>query len=80
MSSIYRSDLQAREEKSAHFFDLEEVDPLTEALDKQWSDKNQMLLQDNTRFVQQREQEINEIVQSIGNLNLIFKELAQVYF
>ena len=72
--------MQAREEKSAHFFDLEEVDPLTEALDKQWSDKNQMLLQDNTRFVQQREQEINEIVQSIGNLNLIFKELAQVYF
>jgi len=74
----YLKHLQAREEKSAQFFDLDEVDPMTEALDKQWSDQNQMLLQDNTRFVKQREQEINEIVQSIGNLNLIFKELAQM--
>ena len=78
IKKIYYTDLQAREEKSAQFFDLEEVDPMTEALDKQWSDQNQMLLQDNTRFVKQREQEINEIVQSIGNLNLIFKELSQV--
>ena len=51
---------------------------MTEALDKQWSDKDQMLLQDNTRFVQHREQEINGIVQSIGQLNIIFKDLAQV--
>jgi len=74
----YLKSLQAREEKSALFFDLEEVDPMTEALDKQWSDKDQMLLQDNTRFVQHREQEINGIVQSIGQLNIIFKDLAQM--
>ena len=77
--SILILDLSAREEKSAKFFDLDEdVDPLTEALDQKWSDQNQMLLQDNTRFVHLREQEINEIVRSIGNLNVIFKELAQV--
>ena len=75
---IYPTGLQAREEKSAQFFDLDEVDPLTEALDQQWSEKNQMLLQDNNRFVQQREQEINSIVQNIGQLNTIFKDLAQV--
>ena len=75
---IYPTGLQAREEKSAQFFDLDEVDPLTEALDQQWSEKNQMLLQDNNRFVQQREQEINAIVQNIGQLNTIFKDLAQV--
>jgi len=74
----YLKSLQAREEKSAQFFDLDEVDPLTEALDQQWSEKNQMLLQDNNRFVQQREQEINAIVQNIGQLNTIFKDLAQM--
>lgn len=76
----YLKHLSAREKKSAQFFDLDEdvTDPLTEALDQKWSDQNQMLLQDNTRFVQLREQEINEIVQSIGHLNVIFKELAQM--
>ena len=75
---IYPTGLQAREEKSAQFFDLDEVDPLAEALDKQWSEKNQMFLQDNHRFVEKREQEINGIVQNIGQLNIIFKDLAQV--
>lgn len=69
-------DWKKREERSAAFFDYEEVDPLTAALDQQWSQQDQLHLEDNTRFVQQREKEINSIVQSIGDLNVIFKDLA----
>ena len=60
--------LRAREEKSAHFFELEDAvdDPLTEALDRQWNPQSQMLLDDNTQFVKQREKEITTILQSIS--------------
>ena len=72
------ADLKKREEKSAMFFELEDAqeDPLTEALDRQWSRQDQLVLEDNTVFVKQREQEINNILRTIADLNGIFKELA----
>lgn len=73
----YLNHLKKREEKSAVFFELDQTeDPLTEALDRQWSQRDQMLVDDNTQFVQQREREINNILHSIADLNVIFKELA----
>jgi len=74
----YVKHLKKREEKSAMFFELEDAqeDPLTEALDRQWSRQDQLVLEDNTVFVKQREQEINNILRTIADLNGIFKELA----
>ena len=70
-------EIKAREAKSAHFFEFEEeVDPLTEALDRRLHQQAQMLADDNSRFVEQREKEIQNIVKSISDLNTIFKELA----
>lgn len=70
------SEIKAREERSARFFELDEVDPLTAALDMQWSKQDQLFVHDNSKFIQQREKEIHNIVQSISDLNVIFKELA----
>jgi len=72
----YLSKIKAREDKSAHFFEVEEVDPLTEALDRRLNQQAQMFAEDNSRFVEQREKDIQSIVKSISDLNSIFKELA----
>ena len=69
-------EIKAREDKSAHFFEVEEVDPLTEALDRRLNQQAQMFAEDNSRFVEQREKDIQSIVKSISDLNSIFKELA----
>jgi len=74
--SFGTTEIKAREDKSAHFFEVEEVDPLTEALDRRLNQQAQMLAEDNSRFVEQREKEIQSIVKSISDLNSIFKELA----
>ena len=37
-----------------------------------------LLLEEDTRHLESREREINEIVRSISDLNLVFKELAQM--
>ena len=52
------------------------MDPLTEALDRRLNQQAQMLADDNSLFVEQREREIQNIVKSISDLNTIFKELA----
>ena len=52
------------------------MDPLTEALDRRLHQQAQMLADDNSLFVEQREREIQNIVKSISDLNTIFKELA----
>jgi len=43
---------------------------------QRFSDVQLQMVEDNTLFVQQREKEILQIVQSIQDLNDIFKELA----
>ena len=49
---------------------------MTEALDRQLHQQAHMLAEDNSRFVEQREREIQNIVKSISDLTSIFKELA----
>jgi syntaxin 16 len=69
--------MKTREDKSAHFFEFDDVgDPTTEALDRQWNKQDVLFVADNSKFIQQREKEIHSIVQSISDLNVIFKELA----
>ena len=63
------------------FFDFEDQtydDPLTQHLDQMWAKDDLHFLEENTKFVQQREKEIHSIVQSISDLNIIFKELASM--
>ena len=63
-------------------FDFEEdtvdEDPLTKQLDQVWAKDDLTYLEENTRYVKQREKEIHQIVQSISDLNTIFKELASM--
>ncbi|KAJ8968187.1 hypothetical protein NQ317_006789 [Molorchus minor] len=48
-------------------------------LSKQMSQQQLLMLEeDNTRFVREREQEVNTIVRSIMDLNDIFKDLNQM--
>ena len=62
-------------------FDFEDQiddDPLVKQLDQVWAKDDLTYLEENTKYVQQREKEINNIVQSISDLNTIFKELASM--
>ena len=53
-------------------------DPLAKQLDQVWAKDDLSYLEENTKFVQHREKEIIQIVQSISDLNTIFKELASM--
>ena len=79
---MYISEIESREEKSKVLFDFEEDtaddDPLTKQLDQVWAKDDLTYLEENTRYVKQREKEIHQIVQSISDLNTIFKELASM--
>lgn len=74
----YLQKMKAREENARVYFDEinDDVDPLSHELDMAWTKKDMLLLEDNTKFIHQREKEINNIVQSIVDLNVIFKDLA----
>jgi len=81
----YLRKLKSREERSQQYFSVfegEEDDGLLVDNVAQsavgWSKQDVLLLEDNSRFVQKREQEIQTIVQSISDLNVIFKDLAQM--
>ena len=67
-------ELQTREEKSAKFFEWEEeVDTTTLGLEQQWTQQDNLFVQDNFHMVNLREKEIDRILQSIHDLNTIFK-------
>lgn len=80
--SSYLKKLQGREERSNRYFsngiDLlgTETNQFSNFNDMQFSDAQLQLVEDNVLFVQQREKEILRIVQSIQELNDIFKELS----
>lgn len=82
----YLRKLKSREERSQHYFSTFEGDNDDDGLMLDngpqsavgWSKQDVLLLEDNTRFVHKREQEIQNIVQSISDLNVIFKDLAQM--
>ena len=75
------AEIKSREEKSKLLFDFEDQmddDPLAKQLDQVWAKDDLTYLEENSKFVQQREKEIQNIVQSISDLNTIFKELASM--
>ena len=75
------AEIKSREEKSKLLFDFEDQmddDPLAKQLDQVWAKDDLTYLEENTKYVQQREKEIQNIVQSISDLNTIFKELASM--
>ena len=75
------AEIKSREEKSKLLFDFEDQmddDPLAKQLDQVWAKDDLTYLEENAKFVQQREKEIQNIVQSISDLNTIFKELASM--
>ncbi|KAK7865557.1 hypothetical protein R5R35_010096 [Gryllus longicercus] len=90
----YLRKLNSREERSRQYFDQGftpnadwELDNDVENIDREFgssgmslSQQQQLLLweEENTRVVQQREQEVNQIVRSIVDLNDIFKDLSHM--
>ncbi|KAK5933773.1 hypothetical protein CgunFtcFv8_014228 [Champsocephalus gunnari] len=77
--SGYLKRMKNREERSKHFFDsgpLMEEDEDLAVYDKGFTDDQLMLVEQNTVMVEEREREIRQIVQSISDLNEIFRDLA----
>ncbi|KAG8566842.1 hypothetical protein GDO81_013388 [Engystomops pustulosus] len=78
--SDYLKRMKNREERSKHFFDtsvplMDDGEDNT-LYDRGFSDDQLVLVQQNTLMVEEREREIRQIVQSISDLNEIFRELA----
>nr|XP_033818462.1 syntaxin-16 isoform X2 [Geotrypetes seraphini] len=78
--SSYLKRMKNREERSKHFFDTSvplmddgEDDTL---YDRGFTDDQLVLVQQNTLMVEEREREIRQIVQSISDLNEIFRDLG----
>ncbi|XP_061911186.1 syntaxin-16-like isoform X1 [Entelurus aequoreus] len=79
--SSYLKRMKNREERSKHFFDsgpLMEEDEELAVYDKGFTDDQLMLVEQNTVMVEEREREIRQIVQSISDLNEIFRDLASM--
>ncbi|XP_015253394.1 PREDICTED: syntaxin-16 isoform X2 [Cyprinodon variegatus] len=77
--SSYLKRMKNREERSKHFFDsgpLMEEDEELALYDKGFTDDQLMLVEQNTVLVEEREREIRQIVQSISDLNEVFRDLA----
>lgn len=75
----YLRRVEAREQRSSQYFSTfqgEDDGLLVEESGGGWSQQDVVLVEDQGRIIRQREQEIANIVQSIQDLNTIFKELA----
>ncbi|KAF6284946.1 syntaxin 16 [Rhinolophus ferrumequinum] len=78
--SAYLRRLKNREERSQHFFDtsvplMDDGDDNT-LYDRGFTDDQLVLVEQNTLMVEEREREIRQIVQSISDLNEIFRDLG----
>lgn len=80
--SGYLRRMKTREERSQHFFDT--MGPLADEADadalydRGFTADQLLLVQQNTLLVEEREREILQIVQSISDLNEIFRDLGTV--
>jgi len=79
----YLRRLKAREDQQQHYFSSFQGDDddgllMDESSVSSWTQQDVILLQQNNKFIQRREEEINHIVNSIQDLNTIFKDLAQM--
>ncbi|KAJ3221997.1 hypothetical protein HK099_002814 [Clydaea vesicula] len=74
--SSFLQKLRGREAKNRHnVFSSEDQNTEDDELDAVFTDSQLQTINDNERAITQREKEINEIVQSINGLAVIFKEL-----
>ncbi|XP_040315666.1 syntaxin-16 isoform X2 [Herpailurus yagouaroundi] len=78
--SGYLRRMKNREERSQHFFDtavplVDDGDDNT-LYDRGFTDDQLVLVEQNTLMVEEREREIRQIVQSISDLNEIFRDLG----
>nr|KAF6472656.1 syntaxin 16 [Molossus molossus] len=76
----YLKRMKNREERSQHFFDasvplMDDGDDNT-LYDRGFTDEQLVLVEQNTLLVEEREREIRQIVQSISDLNEIFRDLG----
>ncbi|XP_060527019.1 syntaxin-16 [Cylas formicarius] len=85
----YLRQIQSREDRSKIYFDqnvdLELLNEDSEEIDNYFMNskhisQNQLLLleEENTKFAQEREREVNAIVKSIVDLNEVFKDLSRM--
>ena len=83
------TDVRTREEKSSRYFADDDGDAagggdpfesieLSNSNNGRINTQELLLLEDNSKFVRQREKEINVIVKSIVELNTVFKDLAHM--
>ena len=86
------TDVRTREEKSSRYFADDDDDDgdaagggdpfesieLSNSYNGRINTQELLLLEDNSKFVRQREKEINVIVKSIVELNTVFKDLAHM--
>ncbi|XP_004370262.1 syntaxin-16 isoform X1 [Trichechus manatus latirostris] len=78
--SGYLKRMKNREERAQHFFDtsvplMDDGDDNT-LYDRVFTDDQLVLVEQNTLMVEEREREIRQIVQSISDLNEIFRDLG----
>ncbi|XP_035679462.1 syntaxin-16-like isoform X1 [Branchiostoma floridae] len=86
--SAYLRRLKNREERSRQFFEpgitsgsslmTEEEVAVDELYDRGFTPAQIQMVDENSEVVEEREREINKIVQSISDLNEIFRDLAQI--
>ncbi|XP_036915870.1 syntaxin-16 isoform X3 [Sturnira hondurensis] len=76
----YLKRMKNREERSQRFFDT--AVPLTDdgeddtLYDRGFTDEQLVLVEQNTLMVEEREREVRQVVQSISDLNAIFRDLG----
>lgn len=79
VQSSYLKRIKNREERSQHFFNslpLMEEDEGIALYDRDFTEDQLALVDQNTVMVEEREREIRQIIQSISDLNEIFRDLA----
>ncbi len=84
-SPLSTAGAKARESKTSKYFEdfvLPEEDALLDvpaaAANGRISTQELIQLEENSKALQQREREINKVVQSISDLNTIFQDLARM--
>jgi len=79
----YLRKIEAREKRNNQYFTaMPEPEPEDDGLMVGamggWNKQDMLMMEENTKAIRQREKEINSIVESIQDLNTIFKDLASM--
>jgi len=77
----YLRKIEAREKRNNQYFStFPEPEPEDDGLlvGAGWNKQDMLMLEENSRAIKRREEEINSVVQSIQDLNTIFRDLASM--